>query len=669
MQIADTQKQSKVSPNESIEAKYQMLFENMINGFARHKIVTDEQGKAIDYIFLETNAAFEEIIGMKREKFINKRVTEVLPGIEKDPADWIGRYAKVALENKKIKFQQYSELMNKWFEISAYSSAPGYFDIMVEDISERKSYESSLKKSSEYYKYLLDSLDELVFITDKSGKLVYANQKTIDVCGYSHEEMIGSSIVKYLAKESRKEALTALTQEFIGHSNNALEVGIITKAGEKRIIQISPGSIMVREGKKAVGLMVNGHDITEYKKQEAEMRYLASLPEENPNPVLRVRKNGSIDYKNKASFKLFDRKSTTDMIGLDEKWQKEIDESLATKMIRRGERVKGDKFFSYSIVPADSGEYANIYALDITDRKAEEEAKMAERRKAENYLNVAAVIIVAIDKNQLVTLINKKGCEILGYEKEEIIGKNWFDNFLEKKDIEKIKKVFDCMIKGTAEIVSHHENYIVSKDGRKKLIAWNNTVLSDDNGVFIGTLSSGEDISERKKIETKLEKLAKEWSATFDSMTDGISLLDADNKIVNVNQALCAMLGKTKEGIINKKCYEVFGCLTGKNADCPLKNTPQSNFKKIEIYDETLKKWLFISTSGIYDENGQLEKIIHVTRDITERKKFEEETKKRNMELEKFNSLMIGREEKMIQLKKSLRELETKIIQIKNEKI
>ena len=71
----------------------------------------------------------------------------------------------------------------------------------------------------------------------------------------------------------------------------------------------------------------------------------------------------------------------------------------------------------------------------------------------QEYLNIANVIFIVIQKNHTVELINKKGCDILGYEKEEIIGKNWVDNFIPPEDRENIKKVFNQIIKGRLEEV------------------------------------------------------------------------------------------------------------------------------------------------------------------------------------------------------------------------
>jgi len=129
------------------EAKYRSLFENLIDGFAYHKIILDQSGKPVDYVFLEVNDAFEKLTGLKRKDIIGKAVTEVLPGIEKDPADWIGRYGKVALTGEDIRFEQYAEPLNKWYSVSAYSPMKNYFVAVFEDITVRKRSEKTLRES------------------------------------------------------------------------------------------------------------------------------------------------------------------------------------------------------------------------------------------------------------------------------------------------------------------------------------------------------------------------------------------------------------------------------------------------------------------------------------------------------------------------------------------
>lgn len=137
-------KQAEAKLRES-ELKYRSLFENMIDGFALHQIIVDEAGKPIDYIFREVNNAFEKLTGLKTEDILNKNVTQTLPGIEKDPADWIGIYGKVALTGKEVRFEQYSEQLDRWYVVVAYRPMLNFFATLFEDITERKQAEEQIK--------------------------------------------------------------------------------------------------------------------------------------------------------------------------------------------------------------------------------------------------------------------------------------------------------------------------------------------------------------------------------------------------------------------------------------------------------------------------------------------------------------------------------------------
>jgi len=149
------------------------------------------------------------------------------------------------------------------------------------------------------------------------------------------------------------------------------------------------------------------------------------------------------------------------------------------------------------------GKTAGIVGViyDITNTRIHEKELQKQRDTAQLYLNLAGSIIVAIDVNQFVTVINKKGCEIIGLPENEIIGKNWFDNFIPPEVRDEIKKVFQKQLlsKNIVEI-PYYENEILTSTGRR-IIAWNNTFICDDNKKIISLLSSGEDITKRKKYE------------------------------------------------------------------------------------------------------------------------------------------------------------------------
>jgi len=153
------------------EKKYRSLFDNMLDGFAYHKIIQDENGKPSDYVFLEVNSAFERLTGLKKEVLLGKRVTEVLPGIQESEFDWIGEYGRVALTGQELRTEQYSEQLGKWYAVSAFSPMKGHFVALFEDITERKQTEERTKHLASFPQLNPNPVME----TDASGKITYIN--------------------------------------------------------------------------------------------------------------------------------------------------------------------------------------------------------------------------------------------------------------------------------------------------------------------------------------------------------------------------------------------------------------------------------------------------------------------------------------------------------------
>ena len=169
-----------------------------------------------------------------------------------------------------------------------------------------------------------------------------------------------------------------------------------------------------------------------------------------------------------------------------------------------GRKKNGTEFpvdISLNYFNIDSKMYAAAFVSDITRSKKAENALKAEKEKASLYLDISASLFIAINKNQKVTKINKKGCEILGYAENEIIGKNWFDTFLPIEEQSRVKEVFIQMQQGKIKPVEFFENSIVTKSGEKRLMEWHNTIIYDVTGDPKETLSSGVDITDIRKME------------------------------------------------------------------------------------------------------------------------------------------------------------------------
>ncbi|MDN5203927.1 PAS domain S-box protein [Fulvivirgaceae bacterium BMA10] len=138
---------------------------------------------------------------------------------------------------------------------------------------------------------------------------------------------------------------------------------------------------------------------------------------------------------------------------------------------------------------------------DETIRKKNEDLLKREKDKFQLYLDTAASMFVALDKKGTVTLINKKGCEILGYSETEVLGKNWFDHFLPKKEKDDVKEVFHMMLRGEVETVEFFENKILTKKDEEKLIQWHNAIITNDQGQIEEVVSSGVDITQKRNTK------------------------------------------------------------------------------------------------------------------------------------------------------------------------
>ena len=290
---------------------------------------------------------------------------------------------------------------------------------------------------------------------------------------------------------------------------------------------------------------------------------------------------------------------------------------------------------------------------NISERKQAEEAVRKERDKAQKYLDVAGVILVVIEGNQRVSLINRKGCEVLGYKEEDIIGANWFDRFLPESDRERVKATFLKLMAGEIEQAGYFENPVLTKSGEEKIIAWRNTVLKDQAGNIIGTLSSGEDITERKRVEEVLHGQFHLMQQLLDAIPTPIFYKDLQGIYLGCNAAYAKFMGFAKEQIVGKTVYEVFPQDLADiyhEADMALFQQPG-----VQIYETSFlhadgsRHNVVINKATYVDTHGRVAGLVGVLLDITERRRAEELLRRSE---ERFRSLIENSSDMILEVDK-----------------
>ncbi|MFH7325159.1 PAS domain S-box protein [Desulfurivibrio sp. C05AmB] len=157
------------------------------------------------------------------------------------------------------------------------------------------------------------------------------------------------------------------------------------------------------------------------------------------------------------------------------------------------------------------GTCTDIHDLKVAElelARLNQSLRESERRFTDLLGNVEMVSIM-LDREARITYCNDYLLRLTGWQPGEVIGKNWFKLFVSPELADLEAPFFEALLADSPE-AWHHENEILTRAGARRVIHWNNSVLRSADGEVIGTASIGEDITERKKMETELQQLNKE---------------------------------------------------------------------------------------------------------------------------------------------------------------
>lgn len=194
--VAKVDEERRKAEQKSIENEKQLqnLFDSMLDAFALHEMMFDGDGKPVNYRFLKVNDAFENLTGLKSEDIIGRTVLEVLPKTEKY---WIEKYGDVALTGELIRFENYSQELNKHYEVNAYRPQKNQFACVFKDITLQKQQTEKLKLSDDiinniqtgFHIYQLEDIED-----DRTLRMISANHASEEIIGIRNEDIIGQTL-------------------------------------------------------------------------------------------------------------------------------------------------------------------------------------------------------------------------------------------------------------------------------------------------------------------------------------------------------------------------------------------------------------------------------------------------------------------------------------------
>lgn len=181
-----------------------LVLHNPIVGYASHRIVLDKNKQPVDYEFIEINTTFEKITGLKAGSIVGKKVSAVIPGIDKSNIDWIALYSDIAVHGGEKEFEYYSELLKKWYRVHVFSTGNLLFTTIFVDIT------SSKTQTEELETFLSLNLD-LLCIVNLNGNIIKTNEAWSLILGYSAEDLKNRNFLDFVHPDDIEATETSMS--------------------------------------------------------------------------------------------------------------------------------------------------------------------------------------------------------------------------------------------------------------------------------------------------------------------------------------------------------------------------------------------------------------------------------------------------------------------------
>ncbi|MBU1101830.1 MAG: PAS domain S-box protein [Bacteroidetes bacterium] len=545
---------------------------------------------------------------------------------------------------------------------------------ILSDETEKRKAALALAESEEKHKQMISNISDVIGITSAEGIIKYKSPNSEKWFGWKPEDLIGTNGWDTVHPED----LERIQKEFfdlLQEDNKTKKVVYRYKCKDGSYKPIELTAVNLTKNSAINGVLMNYRDITERKQteealRESEVRFRNLFEKNNAVMLIVEPKTGKIKDAN-ASAAVFYGYS------IDELKNKTIQEinTLAPEKTEE-ERSKAEAGQqNYFVFPHKlaSGEIRTVEVHsspitfhqeillvsiihDVTERK---KAEAALRESEYFFKESQRAAFIGSYKVDFITGLWESSevlDQIFGIEKEEVRSiERWLD-IVHPIDSEMMNIYLTEEVIGKHQLFNKEYRILRKSDGATRWVHGLGKIDFDGSGNVVSMIGTIWDITEGKLAQDELNRKAEQFKLITETSNEGFWRVDLIGNLKEVNDIYCKMSGYSRDELLCMNISDLEAIERKEDTKNHMQKLLKVGFDKFETQHKCKDgKIVEMEVSSTYSKN--LEMIMVFFTDITERKKVEKELKEQMEEITRFNKLMVGRENKMIELKKEINAL------------
>ncbi len=567
------------------ETRYRLLFQNMLHGFAHCRMVYDDSGRPVDFVYLAVNAAFEALTGLK--DVVGKRVSELIPGVREAEPELFETYGEVARSGRPARLEVNFHPLGMWLSVSVYCPSQDHFVAIFDNITSRRRADEALRESEERLRLFVEHAPAAVAMFDREMRYLAVSRRFVSDLRLKEQDLIG---------RSHYDIFPEMPDRWREVHRRCL-AGAVEKCEEDPFPRPDGTVDWVRweirpwrdAGGEIGGVVLFSEIVTERKQAEeklaAERERLAVTLQSIGDAVIATDESARIAVFNGVAEQLTGWKAQdalgrplSDVFRVIAEDTREPVASPVERVLREGVVVNlanqtallakdgAERPIADSGAPIrdSSGRICGV-VLVFRDQTEERRAERARRESEARYRVIfeqAAAGVAHVDAATGNFLqVNARFCEMLGYSRDEVLAGTW-QRFTHPDDLE-ADRAGVLRMQASGEPYRCEKRY-VRRDGS---VVWAGVTVSPvalPGEKAKSQVAIVEDIGERRKAAVALEQRERDLRTILQTALDGYWLVDSLGRLVDVNEAYCEMSGYARDELL---CLQI--------KDLEVSGTPQ----------------------------------------------------------------------------------------------